>query len=76
MKLMERYQKAVDELLEKVRECKGDEVADNLIFTVLKNTETEKYYTDGHWLGDVVSLNWEDYERMLQEILRILAENT
>ena len=64
------------ELLEKVRECKGDEVADNLIFTVLKNTETEKYYTDGHWLGDVVSLNWEDYERMLQEILRILAENT
>ena len=61
------------ELLEKVREHKGDETADKLIFAVLKNTETEKYYTGGHDLGDVVSLNWEDYEGMLREALHILA---
>jgi len=62
------------ELLEMLRGKRGDEVTDTLIGRVLKNTETDKYYTDGHWLGDVVSLNWEDYESLIREILHILAE--
>ncbi len=62
------------ELLEMLRDAKGDELTDTLIGRVVKNTETDKYYTDGHWLENVVSLHWEDYEGLIREILHILAE--
>ena len=64
------------ELLEMVRDRRGDEFADSLITGVLKNTETDKYYTDGHWLENVVSLRFEDYEALVKDFLQILAENT
>ncbi len=61
------------ELLEMLRAERGDEATDALILTVLKNTETEKYNTDGHWRNDVMSCEPEDYERLLRKILEQLS---
>lgn len=60
------------ELLEMLREKEGDEVTDGLIAKVLKNTETEKYDSDGHWWNQVMSTDWADYEALLHEILQKL----
>lgn len=61
------------ELLEMLRERDGDTAAEELISLVLKNTETGKYYSDGHWMNDVMSTDSEDYETFLEKILTKLA---
>ena len=60
------------ELLEMVREKSGDDAANSLIFGVLRNTETEKYYTDGHYRDNVLSTDYADYAAMLKGALEQL----
>lgn len=62
------------ELLESYRRAFGEDAYAELISSVLKNTETEKYYTDGHWMGDVLSADWRDYETLIKKILQQFKE--
>lgn len=67
-------QKAIQlyELLELLRAKAGGEVTDGLIAKVLRNTETEKYYSDGHYKNDVLSTDYEDYASLLESVLQLL----
>jgi len=60
------------ELLEMLRAKAGDEVTDGLIAKVVRNTETEKYYSDGHYKENVVSTDYADYASLLQSVLEQL----
>ena len=61
------------EMLEDHRAKYGDEKTDALIGTVVLNTETEKYYTDGHWKSSVVNMDHAAYDGLQKTLLEALS---
>ena len=62
------------ELLETYRRVCGEEAYAEAVSTVVKDTQTDKYYSGGHDYNDVMSTDWQDYEALMVKILQQLAE--
>ena len=62
------------ELLEAYRSTFGEEAYGEIIAPVVKDTQTDKYYSGGHDYSDVMCTDWREYEALISKILQQLAQ--